>query len=134
MTIAPFHTDDQHDTIDVVDVIGSMESTRQQSVPLYECTIEQRSEGSVHVHVAGEIDLAACGDLQRALNRASLGSARVLVDLSDVTFMSPRAVGAIAEHPIAGTGRITVLAPTRPTRLLFDLFGAGGLLEDEQLW
>lgn len=134
MTIAPFPTDDQHDTIDVIDIIGSMESIRQQSVPLYECTVEQRSEDHVCLHVAGEIDLAACGVLQRALDRASVGSARVLVDLSDVTFMSPRAVGAIAEHPMAGTGRITVLAPTRPTRLLFDLFGVGGLLVDEQLW
>ncbi|MAU83344.1 STAS domain-containing protein [Gordonia sp. NPDC062954] len=133
MTIAPFPTDDQSDTIpaiDVFDVIGSAETPRQHTVPLYEFTVERRSAGTVWLRVTGEIDLAACGDLQRAMTRAGAGYARVIVDLADVSFMSPRAVGTIAEHPLVAAGRVDVVAPARATRLLFDLFGAGGLVVD----
>ncbi|MEE3849345.1 STAS domain-containing protein [Gordonia sp. LSe1-13] len=130
MTIAPFPTDDQQSTIDVIDIIASAGVPRPQRNPLFGCTVERGGVGPARLRVTGEIDPAACADLLHDLDGALADSARVTVDLTEVTFIGSRAVGMIADHAFVDTGRVAVIAPARATRLLFELFGAGHLLID----
>ncbi len=75
--------------------------------------VEER-HGSVFVlEVHGEVDVASSGELRRRLREAALsGATRVLVDLSDVTFIDSIAMAGIvgAQRRLPTDGRLAVVA------------------------
>ncbi|GAC68359.1 STAS domain-containing protein [Gordonia soli] len=125
MTLAPF-ANERHDSIDVFDVLTPHEA--QHAEPLFEVNVEHRSPERATVWASGEIDVLAASDVQNAVDEALRSADSVHVELSSVTFLCSRAVCVLAEHPAASDGRMSVHAPTRHTRMLFELFGAQGLL------
>jgi anti-anti-sigma factor len=92
--------------------------------------LEAGSRGPYAIVTAtGEIDIAAVGDLCRAIERAATRAARVVVDLRPVTFMDTFALRALVsfQHEASRTGdwSLHVVAGSSPcVQRLLDLAGA----------
>jgi len=78
------------------------------------------------VVAAGELDIAAAGDLRSRLRGAiDAGATRVLLDLAGVDFIDSTSVAAIvaAHRRLAGRGRLVVVATHPYVRLIFEAAG-----------
>jgi anti-anti-sigma factor len=79
------------------------------------------------ITVAGELDIATAPELRARLDAAINGGARRLVlDLTDVTFMDSVAMAAIlnARTRLGDAGRLAVVIPSDSyTRLVFEIAG-----------
>jgi anti-sigma B factor antagonist len=85
------------------------------------------------IAVSGELDVATVPQLRTALTEAAeKGASRLVVDLSDVTFVDSVSVGAIlhAQKRLGLEGRMAVvLAPNSYARVIFDVVGADAVLD-----
>jgi anti-sigma B factor antagonist len=85
------------------------------------------------IAVSGELDVATVPQLRTALTEAAeRGSTRLVVDLSEVTFVDSVSVGAIlhAQKRLGLEGRLAVvLAPSSYARVIFDVVGADAVLD-----
>jgi anti-anti-sigma factor len=84
-------------------------------------------DGLPVVALGGEIDSGACPDLEaRILSAATEHSARVILDLSDVTYMESRPFGTIlvASRRLDGLGGgLSLVVPEGNVRRLFHASG-----------
>jgi anti-sigma B factor antagonist len=83
--------------------------------------------GVTRVHLVGEVDIAIAERLQRALDDLIRdGHKRLLVDLTDVTFIDSTGLGVLL-HTVKQLrrrrGRLVVLCPDPTMRALFELVG-----------
>jgi anti-sigma B factor antagonist len=89
---------------------------------------EERIEPSALVlSAAGELDVATAATLREPVNAAlNAGIRRLVIDLSEVSFMDSVAVAVLvhANRELEGDGRlIIVIAPGSYTRLIFEAAG-----------
>jgi anti-sigma B factor antagonist len=83
--------------------------------------------GVTRVHLVGEVDIATAEPLQRALDDLIRdGQTRLLVDLTDVSFIDSTGLGVLL-HTVKQLrrrrGRLVVLCPDPTMRALFELVG-----------
>ena len=85
------------------------------------------------IAVSGELDVATVPRLRAALTEAAEhGSSRLVVDLSEVSFVDSVSVGAIlhAQKRLGLEGRMAVvLAQNSYARVIFDVVGADAVLD-----
>ena len=88
---------------------------------------ERLDPESVLVTVAGELDIATVPQLRERLDAAvDAGATRVVLDLTDVSFMDSVAMAAIihARTRLGDAGRLVVAIPSESyTRLVFEIAG-----------
>ena len=85
------------------------------------------------VTVIGVLDAASLTDVSTALTDAQRGSRRVIVDLSEVTFMDSRGLGALLaanERSREGAAPIAVYKPSDPVRRLLEVSGVRRILDE----
>ncbi len=83
-------------------------------------TVQTEDDGTVVVAVSGEVDTFTGPQLRSALLEAlESGPARLIIDLSAVTFLDSSGLGVLvgARRRMAEQGRRTVLVITSPTLL-----------------
>jgi anti-anti-sigma factor len=75
--------------------------------------LEVRIEGDARVVVCGELDMATSPQLTTAVESVGSGSQRVVVDLSDVTFIDSSGISALAlaRARLGTVGVVLVLGP-----------------------
>lgn len=90
-----------------------------------ELTLEQHPSGAALVHVIGEVDLATVSEMERAL-AASSAAPRVVVDLTECTFLDSSALHALlaAAARKEGDGEFVVVAPEGGVRRVLEIAGA----------
>ena len=104
--------------------------------PYYSIETEYYSPRLTVVRATGDLDLSASADLARVLEEAESDDtaesddAVVLLDLSAVTFMYSGAASVVIDAAARGAGRLEILAPTRPARMVFEALGAAHILTD----
>lgn len=76
---------------------------------------------AVLVRVSGELDLVVADDVQESLESAGDGNAVVVADLSDVTFMDCRGLGALVHARVTLGGRLTLYEPPPTVLRLLEL-------------
>ena len=79
----------------------------------FSCRLDDLEEGGVLVSVTGELDAHTCPQFQRVAEEAA-ASPRVVVDLSDVTFMDSTALSVLLVLQRRRTRPLEVIV-TRPT-------------------
>jgi anti-sigma B factor antagonist len=92
------------------------------------------ADGEAVVRVRGEVDFAARPELDETFADALSASARVVVDLSETTFMDASGIAALVEaHKRAGQhgGAVIVRSPSAMTRRLLAITGVDGLVTIE---
>lgn len=85
------------------------------------------------VTVVGVLDAASLTDVSTALTDAQRGSSSVIVDLSEVTFMDSRGLGALLaanERSREGAAPISVHKPSEPVRRLLEVSGVRRILDE----
>lgn len=96
---------------------------------------EAREGAALVVSLAGELDFASRDVAARALDAASARGGRVVVDLSELTFLDAGGLGmfvAARRNASEYGGRLSVRRPTSTALRLFDLTGLGSLVDPEQ--
>lgn len=75
-------------------------------------TFEQHGT-TVHARLAGELDMSNAGDIHQRLLTAGRDSLRLLVDLSELTFIDSAGVSALDQLNLALTqdGQLQIIAP-----------------------
>ena len=78
----------------------------------------------------GELDVAAVPELRRLLS-ASSGTSRILLDLSEVTFIDSLSLAAIvaAKRRLGDGGRLAVVADHHYVLLIFEAGGLDSVVE-----
>ncbi|MEW6581357.1 MAG: STAS domain-containing protein [Actinomycetota bacterium] len=96
-------------------------------------TVEERAGGTV-VRVAGVVDAAALPDVSRALTDAQREDSHpVYVELSQVTFMDSRGLGALLaahERHREGAAPLRIVRPSDAVRRLLDAAGVAAILTE----
>jgi anti-sigma B factor antagonist len=99
-------------------------------------TVEQRGSGTV-VFVVGVLDAATLPAVSRALTDAQRNDRYpVYVDLSGVTFIDSRGLGALLaanERSREGAAAIRIHRPSAAVRRLLDVSGAGSVLTEAEV-
>ena len=83
--------------------------------------------------ITGVVDAATLTDVSTALTDAQRDSERVIVDLSGVTFMDSRGLGALLaanERTSEGAAPIAVHNPSEPVRRLLEVSGVRRILDE----
>ncbi len=85
--------------------------------------------GGVRVICAGELDLSCEGSLRQTLDAVlTEAEGRVVVDLSEVTFMDCAALNVlVSTGERVGSGSVLLLHPSRAVQRLLSLTGSAGL-------
>lgn len=96
----------------------------------YSIETESYSPRLTVVRATGDLDLSARADLARVLEEAESADTVVLLDLSAVTFMYSGAASVVIDTAARSAGRLEILAPTRPARMVFEALGAAHILTD----
>lgn len=98
-------------------------------------TTSSRGDATV-LAVVGVLDAASLTDVSTALADAQRGSDRVIVDLSEVTFMDSRGLGALLaanERSREGAAPISIHNPSEPVRRLLDVSGVRRILDEVEV-
>jgi anti-anti-sigma factor len=80
--------------------------------PLARVVVDRRADGRTVVTVAGEVDLTNADQVDRQLGLAADGSAELVVDLTDVTYLDSQGVRILqhlANRHRSGALRVTVV-------------------------
>jgi len=91
-------------------------------------------EDQMIVLVRGEVDLTTSGVLRDALQRAAGSGQRIVIDLSDVSFMDLRGADAIIDAFRSwgeSTSRVSVRRANRTIRMLFAVIGLDRVIEGD---
>lgn len=90
-----------------------------------ELTLEHHPSGATLVRVIGEVDLATVSEMERAL-AASSGSRRIVVDLTQCTFLDSSALHALlaAGAKAEGADAFVIVAPEGGVRRVLEIAGA----------
>lgn len=85
---------------------------------MYRATFENGSPPVLHL--MGEIDLATCDDLRRALESALRADRKVIVDMGEVTFIDASGLRVIlsVSESLNGSGPLKLINASRVARLL----------------
>jgi anti-anti-sigma factor len=99
----------------------------------FSVAVRSLSSGRVCVAVEGELDLSTADELKQALLRELSGGRRVLLDLSDVTFIDSSGLAAIVnafgDTADGNGGKLELLPELHPqARRLMELTGVLSLL------
>jgi anti-sigma B factor antagonist len=84
--------------------------------PLARVTVDRGADRRTVATVAGEIDLTNAGQVDRQLGLAADGSAELVVDLTDVTYLDSQGVRILqhlAQRHRGGALRVTVITGRR---------------------
>jgi anti-sigma B factor antagonist len=99
----------------------------------FHLSVEPLTDDASLVAVGGELDLSTVPALRGALSGAlDRGITRLVVDLTDVTFVDSVGVGAIlhSKRRLGADGLLAVvLAPETYARVIFDVVGADAVVE-----
>ena len=98
----------------------------------YGLAAESAPWGGLLVVARGELDVAAVPELRRLLApAASLGTSRILLDLSEVTFIDSLSLAAIvaAKRRLGDEGRLAVVADHHYVLLIFEAGGLDSVVE-----
>jgi anti-anti-sigma factor len=89
------------------------------------------SDGSIHLAVAGEIDLATVADFEDALDKAIAvdGTPRVVVDFSEVSFCDSTGLAVLDRAYEQAAQRGITLQLVKPQRGVRRLLEIAGMLE-----
>lgn len=93
-------------------------------------SVEDRTEATL-VRVQGVVDALSLSDVSSGLAEAQRGSVPVIVDLSEVTFMDSRGLGALLaanERSREGAAPLRIHSPSDAVRRLLDVSGVGDVL------
>ncbi len=93
-------------------------------------TVEESGQAVV-VRVTGVVDALSLTDVSRVLTDAQRGSVPVIVELSGVTFMDSRGLGALLaanERSREGAAPLRIFQPSDPVQRLLDVSGVGDVL------
>lgn len=93
-------------------------------------TVDERDDAVV-VHVAGVVDALSLTDVSRVFTDAQRGSVPLVVDLSGVTFMDSRGLGALLaanERSREGAAPLRIYRPSDPVQRLLEVSGVGQVL------
>jgi anti-sigma B factor antagonist len=94
----------------------------------FDVTVVNRN-GRAVTFLRGEIDPTTKELVLEALQTAQQGSADVIVDVSQVTFMDSTGINALVRaYGEAQEGRFHVVGPTKAIRRIFEITGVDGLL------
>ena len=108
------------------------ESSPDTATPRGTATAGSDADGTV-VWLRGEHDISTVAELSDTMSRAiARDHADLVVDLSEVEFMSAATVGAIVRSRNflrLRSRSIIVRAPSRSARLVLDICGLGGLVD-----
>lgn len=89
-------------------------------------------QGIAALYLAGELDTSIKSELATAFNRVGTANDRLIVDLSQVTFIDSAALGLLIEldNRLAARGGMLALASLQPeVRRIFELAGLFRLLK-----
>ena len=76
----------------------------------------EQEQGCAIVVASGEIDLHGAPDFRQALERAAAFSGRIVVDLTDVSFMDSTGLGVLLRA--RGRGRLPSISLVHPPHML----------------
>ena len=96
-------------------------------LPLMKTVTRREGPGINRVTPSGELDIATVPQLNDALSQAASGSATVILDLSQVTFMDSTGLHAIlCAHARLGetNSRLVVIPGCRQVQRIFEITGA----------
>jgi anti-sigma B factor antagonist len=103
---------------------GEVEGLRRPPVGAVE-----RRNGSVVVHLAGELDLYNAAEVGAALtDAAGAGTERLIVDLAEVSFVDSTALGVLiaAKRELGAGARVVLAAPGEDVRRALEVSGLAG--------
>jgi stage II sporulation protein AA (anti-sigma F factor antagonist) len=95
-----------------------------------EIAVQELPEGGEVVRVSGELDLATVSDFEQTLSQRD-ASARIVLDLTECTFLDSSAVRAIvraATRSEAAGGALAVVAPETGIRKALEIARVDSLL------
>jgi len=93
--------------------------------PRYQLEVQPHSRHSTILRAEGDLDMTALEEFADTLDELAHATGQVVVDLTDVTFMYSAVVSVLADIDHAHPGRLQVVAPTRPIRMLLDVLAPG---------
>ena len=99
----------------------------------YRVTLVELDDDAV-VEVAGEIDMVAHDRLRSVIAEAQSGGRRLVVDLSETTFMDSTGLRVLLEAwrvQTDGGSEMVLRAPSPAVRALFDITGVGDAMPIE---
>jgi anti-sigma B factor antagonist len=96
----------------------------------YGLAVEPATWDGLLVVAQGELDVAAVPELRKLLG-ASSGTSRILLDLSEVTFIDSLSLAAIvaAKRRLGDEGRLAVVADYHYVLLIFEAGGLDSVVE-----
>lgn len=89
------------------------------------------SEGTIHLAVAGEIDIATSGDFEAALSKAVRmeGTTKLIIDFGEVRFCDSSGIAALDRAFGEAALRGVALRVTRPQHGVYRLLEIMGMAE-----
>jgi len=100
--------------------------------PQVKVVVERRAKATV-VRVSGIVDGLSLTDVSRALTDAQRDAEPVYVDLSEVSFIDSRGLGALLaanERSREGAAPVRIFEPSDPVRRLLEVAGLQGVLKE----
>jgi anti-sigma B factor antagonist len=94
-----------------------------------EIAVEGLPQGGKHVRIAGELDLATVGELERVLE-ATDTSKPLVIDLTECSFLDSSAVRVLiqAANNAEGGGLVSVVAPSPGIRKTLEIARVDAML------
>ena len=109
---------------------ATMERALRDDEGVFRLETVRNHDGLSTLRAFGELDMSTRAEFVHSLDRLASTSDRVVIDLSQVSFMYSGVANAIIDATYAHAGKIAVFAPARSVRMVLDVLGAGGLLTD----
>jgi anti-anti-sigma factor len=100
--------------------------------PPFECSSSLNGDGVARIRLSGELDLAAAGEVARALGDALAVARDTVVDLRDLDFIDSAGVHTLIEATAAArrASRGVMVIPAPPqVHAVFELTGTGDDLQ-----
>lgn len=105
-------------------------SDSKSSADTYSLDSEYYSTNFGVLRVSGELDMTTRIEIVQALHRLASSTSTVVVDISKVTFMYSGVANAIIDVARSRPSSVSVFAPSRSVRMIFDALGASDVLID----
>ena len=100
--------------------------------PPFTVRVAQVGDGSVRVHVKGELDLSTSPEFDQALRQEIDAGKRVVVDLSEIAFIDSTGLNTLigALRACESNGGMLMVSPTMPAQVqrVFEITGLNKVL------